>query len=229
MIAVITGASKGIGKALAAEYVRRAATVIASGRYKDTLEAAAAEVGALPFVADVTKDDDIEALAAFALQHGPIDVWINNAGVWLPHKPGSELDIERVRVMYDTNVLGVMRGTKTALVEMAKIGKGTIVNISSTAGLVGRPTSSGYSSSKWAVRGYSDSIRAECEGSGIRIVAVYPGGTKTHLFDEKLPKDFENFMTPESVAEKIIDNLESATPEMELVIKRPHQPDGPKG
>lgn len=228
-VVVITGSSTGLGKALARAFVQRGATVVVNSRDKETLEKVAAEVGATPFVADITKADDVAALADFAVtQFGRIDVWVNNAGVWMAHAPATELNIERVRVMFDVNVFGLMLGCKVALTQMRTQGFGTILNICSTSGLVGRPTSSAYSSSKWAVRGFSDSIRGECEGTNIQVVTAYPGGIKTNLFDEERPPEYADFMTPESVAEKIVANLELESPETEQIIKRPAQPDGPK-
>ncbi|MEK7530274.1 MAG: SDR family oxidoreductase [Patescibacteria group bacterium] len=221
-VVVITGGSKGIGKALAVAFIVKGAQVVISSRSKVELDAAAKEIGATPFVADVTKSGDVAALAAFTVKtFDRIDIWINNAGVWMPHSPLQNLDLERVRQMFDINVFGLMYGTKVALIEMQKQGSGTIINISSTSGLSGKPNSSGYASSKWAVRGFTDSIREECKGTNIKILTVYPGGTKTNLFDEAPRADYKDFMTPESVAEKIVINLELPNPEPELIINRP--------
>lgn len=220
-VVVITGGSKGIGKALAVALIAQGAQVVICSRDKTEIESVAKEIGATPFVADVTKADDVTALARFAVEKfGRIDVWVNNAGVWMPHSPLQNLDIERVRQMFDINVFGLMYGTKAALIEMQKQGSGTIINISSTSGLSGKPNSSGYAASKWAVRGFTDSIREECKGTNISVLTVFPGGTKTNLFDEAPRADYKDFMTPEYVAEKIVANLDLPTPEPELIIKR---------
>ena len=220
-IVVITGGSKGIGKALAVALIAQGAEVVICSRDKIEIDATALEIGAKSFVADVTKAGDVAALARFAVDtFGRIDVWVNNAGVWMPHSPLQNLDLERVRQMFDINVFGLMYGTKAALVEMQKQGSGTIVNISSVAGLSGRPNSSGYAASKWAVRGFTDSIREECKGTNISILTVYPGPTQTHLYDESPRADYNDLMSAESVAEKIITNLELPNPEPELIIKR---------
>lgn len=223
-IAVITGGSKGLGKGLAQELLRRGHKAVICARNKEEIEATAKDIGAMPFVADVANEADIERLAAFAVStFGRIDIWINNAGVWLPHSPIEDLDIGRVRAIFEVNVFGAMNGSKTALIQMRKQGSGMIVNIVSTSGLVGRPTSSGYAASKWAERGFTDSLREECKGSGIRVIGVFPGGMQTALFDEQRPADIGNYMSYESVAKTIVENLEQAAPQEEQIIRRPAQ------
>ena len=220
-VVVITGGSSGIGKALATALIAHGNQVVISSRNKAELDAVAQEIGATAFPADVTNSGDVMALARFVLEKFErIDVWVNNAGIWMPHALLQDLDLERVKKLFEVNVYGLMYGSKTALIEMLREGSGTIVNISSTSGLSGRPGSSGYAASKWAVRGFTDSLREEVKGTSIKVLTVYPGGTQTHLFDEAKREDYQDFMTPESVAEKIVANLESETPEQELIIKR---------
>lgn len=137
----------------------------------------------------------------------------------MPHAPIEQLDIERAKKLFEVNVFGAMSGSKYALVQMRKQDKGTIITIISISGLVGHPLSSGYAASKWAVRGFAESLRAECKESAIRVVSVYPSYMKTGLFDEKRPEDIESYMSPESVAQKILENLEQEHPREELIIK----------
>jgi len=217
---VITGGTKGLGRALAEQFVAKECRVIICAREKDEVETVAKEIGATPFVADVTKEADMKALADFAIaSFGRIDIWINNAGVWMPHVPVEQLDIERVKKLFEVNVFGVMSGSKYALAQMRKQEKGTIINIISISGLVGHPLSSGYAASKWAVRGFAESLRAECKESAIKVISVYPSYMKTDLFNEQKPEDLENYMPPESVAQKILENLEQENPREELIIK----------
>jgi len=220
-VAVITGGTKGLGRALSEQFITKGCRVIICARDKAEVEAVAKEINTAAFAADVTKEEDIKALADFAVaSFGQIDIWINNAGVWLPHAPIEQLDIERVRKMFEVNVFGVMSGSKYALTQMRKQDNGTIINIISTSGLTGHPSSSGYAASKWAVRGFTESLRAECGESGIKVISVYPNYMKTNLFDEKKPEDIESYMAPESVAQKIIENLEQENPQNELIIKQ---------
>ncbi len=221
-VAVVTGGSKGLGKELAGQLVKKGYRVVICATRKDELQKTAEEIGATAFVADVTKETEIKDLADFAVAlFGRIDIWINNAGIWMPHAPVEQLDIERAKQMFEVNVFGVMNSSKVALIQMQKQGSGTIINISSTSGLTGRPTSSSYAASKWAVRGFTESLRKECEGSGIKVITVYPGGMRTSFFEGNKPADIGTYMDPASVAEKIIQNLEQGTPEEELIIKRP--------
>jgi hypothetical protein len=169
----------------------------------------------------VAKEEDVELLAAYAVKEfGCIDLWINNAGIWLPHASIEDTDLKKVQEMFLVNVFGTMNGSKIALTQMRKQGHGTVVNIISTSGLIARPQSSGYAASKWAVRGFTDSIREEVKGTDIHVLSVYPGGMQTDLFGEQKPEEMNKYMTFESVAEKIIENLDALEPLTELIIKR---------
>lgn len=221
-VAVITGGSKGLGKALAEQFIAKGYQVVICARNKDEIETTAKEIGATAFIADVTSEIDVKALADFTVStFGRIDIWINNAGVWMRHSPVEQLDMERIRKMFEVNVFGAVSGSKYALMQMRKQDGGIIININSTSGLTGRPTSSSYAASKWALRGFTESLREECKGSNIRIISVYPGGMRTSLFDENKPGDIDSYMAPESVAQKIAENLEQENPQNELIIKRP--------
>jgi short-subunit dehydrogenase len=90
----------------------------------------------------------------------------------------------------------------------------------STSALEGRPGSSGYCASKWAAVGFTKSLRLEVESAGIKVLAIYPGGMKTNLFDEEKSKNYESYMEPDFVAGKIIENLKKESPEEELVLRR---------
>ena len=219
---VITGASTGFGAVLAKGFVAKGDRVMISARHKDDLAKTATEIGALYAVADVTKEDDLGALFVEAENaFGGVDIWINNAGVWLPHRPVEVYDMERVRGMFEVNVYGVMHGTRVAVRHMRAKKRGIIVNISSTSGLSPRPNASMYSASKWAVRGFSDSVREEVKPDGISVVTVYPGGMQTHLFDEEKSPEYSSFMTPEYVADKVLVHLDVPVPGNELIVKRP--------
>lgn len=113
-----------------------------------------------------------------------------------------------------------MYGSKVALSQMHTQNSGTLVNIISSSALVPKPTFSGYAASKWAVRGFTDSIREEYRDTPVKIIGVYPGGIKTNLFDEDSAVDTSAYMTPEHVAEKIVENLEQSDPVEELIIRR---------
>ena len=221
-VVVITGSSKGLGKSLAYAFTEKGAKVVVNARNKNELIEVASDIGALPVVADVTKEKEVLVLADAVIdKYGRIDIWINNAGIWMPHVPIEEMDWKRVHELMEVNLFGTIYGSKAALVQMRKQGSGVIVNIISTSGLQGRPDSSGYCASKYAARGFTESLRVEAKNSNIKVIAVYPGGMKTHLFDEKKPDDIDKYMEPEFVADKIIQNLMQENPKEELIVRRP--------
>lgn len=221
-VVVITGSSKGLGKSLAYAFAEKGARVVVNARNKDELIEVANDIGAFPVVADVTKEEEVSALAKAVInQYGSIDIWINNAGIWMPHAPIEEMDWKQVHELVEVNLFGTIYGSKAALIQIKKQNFGMIINIISTSGLQGRPNSSGYCASKYAARGFTESLREEGRDSNIKVLAIYPGGMRTHLFDEKIPDDINNYMEPEFVADRIIQNLMQENPEEELIIRRP--------
>lgn len=221
-IVAITGGSKGLGKALAIAFGNKGAKVVIGARSKEELEATASELGIASIVCDVTRESDVQNLADEVLKkHGRIDIWINDAGVWLPHASIEETNWQRVHEMFEVNIFGTIYGSKAALIQMRKQESGLIINILSTSALDGRPRSSGYCASKYAAAGFTKSLRKEVEGTDIKVFGIYPGGMQTSFFDEKKPGEFEEFMSADFVASKIIENLTGDSPEEEQVIKRP--------
>ncbi|KKW11829.1 MAG: Short-chain dehydrogenase/reductase SDR [Candidatus Jorgensenbacteria bacterium GW2011_GWB1_49_9] len=220
-VIVITGASRGLGRALTDVFAKEGAKLILSSRQGDAFENESRELGAGFFPADVTDESQVAKLADFAVQKfGRIDVWINNAGIWIPHAPIEEMDLKRVHDMVEVNLFGTIHGSKAALIQMKKQGSGTIINILSTSALEGRAGSSGYCASKYAAVGFTESLRLEAQPENIKVLAVYPGGMQTHLFDEQKPADYDKYMAPDFVAEAIIGNLKKENPEEELIIRR---------
>lgn len=221
---VITGASRGLGKSLAQVLASRGAKLVISGRSVKDLEEVAKDTGAIPFVADITKENDVVNLSQVAIdKFGRIDIWINNAGLWLPKLPAEKTDMKRAHDIMEVNLFGTVYGSREAIKDMKKHGNGMIVNIASTSSLQGRVNQSMYAASKHAVKGFTDSIREELVGNGIMVIGVYPGGIKTDLFNEDKPADFDQFMAPEFVAEKIVTNIEQEKPDLEQVLKRTGQ------
>jgi len=221
-VIVITGGSKGFGKSLAGAFIKDAAKVIIASHDETELKKAAEELNVDSFVVDVTKPEDVEALANFvAEKYGEIDVWINNAGIQIAPSLIEDIDIEKIQHLYDVNFFGYFYGCQSAIRRMKKQKEGLIININSTAGLDGKATISAYSSSKWAIRGLTESIRKELLDSSVKIFSVHPGGMQTEIYKEKYPDDFKEYMSVEYATEKVIDNLKSDNPDQDLVIKRP--------
>ncbi len=221
-IVVITGSSKGLGKALGAAFAHEKSKVVLSARSLAELQEVSKEIGAPYYVTDVTDEKQVSDLADFVVKKfGRIDIWINNAGVWVPHHSVEEIESGRLHEMMEVNLFGTIYGTKAALREMKKQGYGTIINVLSTSALDGRPQSSGYCASKFAANGFTKSLRLEAKPVGITVLAVFPGGMKTSFFDERPPAGHENFMETGFVAGKVIENLKREEPEEELIVRRP--------
>ncbi len=219
-VVVITGASRGLGKALAALFANEGAKLVLSSRPGKELEKAGRELGVETFPADVTKEDEIVKLADFALEKfGRIDIWINNAGIWMPHALIEEMDWKKVHELVEVNLFGTVYGSKAALIQMKKQQTGVIINIISVSALEGRPGSSGYCASKYAAVGFTKSLRLEVKQDNIKVLAIYPDKMKTNLFDEKKPENYGGFMSPEFVAENLLKNLKKDSPEEELIIR----------
>ena len=218
---VITGGSKGFGRALAETFLQEGARVMIASLDKDKLEATAKEIGASFCVADVTKEGDMSNLLTETLkQFGTADIWINNAGLWMAEANADSSYMDKVRKMFDVNVFGLMNGSRIALQYMEKQNSGTLINILSIAGVTVRPEIAAYSASKWAGTGFTKSMREKVKEKNISILAVYPGGMKTDIFGDYKYKNFDQFMNPKDVAQKVVNNIKLENPEQDLIIKR---------
>ena len=220
-VIVITGGSRGLGKELAREFFQNGAKVIITARNKKELEKTAKEIGVLSFVSDVTNEISLKKLSAFVLKKfGKIDFWINNVGIWIPHSSIENVKINDLQKAIDINVFGMIYGWRNAMFNMKKKKTGAIINIISLSGLNGRPMSSAYATSKWAARGFSESLRLALEPLHIPVIAIYQGGMKTDIFKNKKPKDYDTFMEPNYVAKKIVSNLKLKKPKIDLIISK---------
>ena len=191
--AIVTGASSGIGRAIALKLGEAGAHVFISGRNKPSLQTIAREIGERGGKATAHAFDirDVKALQAFiagaAKDAGRLDIMVNNAGLEYPSSI-IEGDPDRWREMLEVNVLALLVGSQAAIRAMRACGaQGHIVNISSTAG---RSEASGvYGSTKWAVNSIATSLRKELEGDTIRVVNVMPGAVATN-FARNFPPAF---------------------------------------
>jgi len=181
--AVVTGASSGIGRAAAVELARRGANLFLAARSTEELTAVAEEcrrfgVRAEPMTTDVTKREDCARLAAAA---GSVDVLVNNAGfgVFDPIETAKAEDLES---MMNTNYFGAVNCTKAILPGMLARRSGTIVNVGSIAGLMGYARMGGYCATKFALVGFTEALRDEVIGRGVRVALICPGTTETRFF-----------------------------------------------
>ena len=180
-VAVVTGASSGIGRATAVALAAAGFTVVGTSR---SAAAVVAPAGVTFMDLDVSREESVEALLAEVLErYGRIDVLVNNAGVGSVGA-AEEMSVEQHRGVFDVNVLGVIRMSKAVLPIMRAQGSGRIVNISSVLGLIPQPFMAAYVASKHAVEGWSQSVDHEVRQDGVRVLLVEPAYTSTE-FDAK--------------------------------------------
>ena len=182
-VALITGAARGQGEAEARRFVAEGAKVLLTDVLDDEGAAVAADLGdaAAYRHLDVTSEAEWEAAVADAeARFGPLTILVNNAGI-LDFGPVQDQDVARFRTVIDVNLVGTLIGIKVGAASMQRAGGGSIINISSNAGIVGLPQASAYVSSKWAVRGLSKSAAQDLGPLGIRVNSVHPGGIATPM------------------------------------------------
>lgn len=185
-VAVVTGASKGIGKAIALAYAGEGASVVLASRSKDLLEAVRAEIGAAGGEAavvavDVRDAGSIDAMVAKAVQrYGRLDVLVNNAGISMAHA-SETLPPEDWQRAIETNLFGVFYGCQAAARVMGPQGGGCIVNIASMFGIVAAPQRAAYCASKAAVNMLTKVLAVEWGPKKIRVNAIAPGYIRTEL------------------------------------------------
>lgn len=221
-VVVITGGSKGFGRGLAEAFIAQGAKVIISSIDKDELEATAEDIGATSFLADSSSAEETNILAEFVLEKfGQIDAWINNAGIQIAPSNTEDVSIDKLHKLFNLNFFGYFYGCAAALKIMKQRGEGIVININSTAGLAGKPQLSAYVSSKFAIRGLSETIREELADTNIKMYQIFPGGMKTDIYHEQIPDDIDQYMDVSYAIQKVMHNLNSPNPEEDFVIRRP--------
>jgi NADP-dependent 3-hydroxy acid dehydrogenase YdfG len=201
-VAIVTGASSGIGEAVAQELARAGANVVIGARRVPRLEALVEAIRVEGGVAvhrrtDVAERGDMEELARLAVDRfGQVDILVNNAGV-MPLSPVAELRVEDWERMVDVNVKGVLYGIAAVLPGMLENGAGHIVNVGSVAGRRPFPGGAVYSATKFAVRSLTWGMQLELSAAcGIRLTDIQPGAVDTelleHLPDQDVRRSFED-------------------------------------
>lgn len=232
-IAIVTGASSGLGRAFSEILIQKGATVYGLARSEDKLKNLHDTFGNRfqPVTIDVTEHDTIETWIdqTFSDDHTP-DVLVNNAGLGL-FGDVEELSLDEWHRMINTNLNGIFYMTRQ-VVPLMKQNESTchIVNIASIAGKIGNPKMTGYNASKFGVRGFSESLFKEVRYDGIKVTCFYPGSVNTHFFDNaEGAETHENMMHPEDIAKTLADVIE--TPDNFLineVVMRPLNPKPPE-
>lgn len=192
-VIIVTGASSGIGLASVKKFASMGARMVLAARSIDKLEKIAEEISqqsdrVLCVKTDVTKEEDCKNLIDQAVAHfGRIDVLVNNAGISM-RAVFKDMDLKVMRALMDTNFWGTVYCTKYALPYLLE-SKGSVVGVISTAGYVGLPARTGYSASKFAVRGFLETLRIEHLYDGLHVMIFAPGFTTSNIRNVALTAD----------------------------------------
>ena len=233
-VSVITGAASGIGRALAVELADRGSDLALCDVDAEGLEQTVEMVSrrgrkVTSSIVDVADRAAVYGLAERTLaEHGKVDAIINNAGVSVTDSV-VEMSYEDLEWIVGINFWGVVYGTKAFLPHLLERRTGWVVNLSSVFGLLAFPSQSAYNATKFAVRGFTESLRQELDGTGVTACCVHPGGIKTPIArssrfrraadgstdKDRAVREFEGGMTPtspEEAARVIADGMEKKSP-----------------
>lgn len=197
-LAVITGANSGIGKSIAEKLESEGYKLLLISLHDQNIkEHFGKNENALIKLVDVSNYVEFEnAVREAEDKFGPVNVMINNAGMMNLEKADIQ-DFKTIAKQNEININGVMFGTQIALKSMKKEKEGTIINVSSIAGIKSFPNHSAYNGTKYAVRGYTETVRSEVSQEGIRVSLISPGVVKTNLLsttdNKEIKKDYENW------------------------------------
>ncbi|HSN61198.1 MAG TPA: SDR family oxidoreductase [Ferruginibacter sp.] len=224
---IVTGASKGIGRAIAEKFAAEGYTILLCARNEVNLLAAAEDIRKKynqaiikTFTADLSDKTQVLAFGDWCLQQGTATVLVNNAGVYLPGNASSEPD-GHLETMMNTNLFSAYHLTRKLLPSFIQQGSGHIFNICSIAALHAYEGGGSYSISKFALNGFSQNLRHELKQSGIKVTAVFPGAVMTDSWG-----DFDNsnkrIMEAEDIASMILAASKlSAQAVVEEIVMRP--------
>ena len=211
-VAIVTGAGRGIGKAIALALARAGADVVAAARTQQEIDATAAEIAgigrrSLAMAADISVDSDVaELMGKTAAQFSRIDILINNAGI------GSFANVTELPVgvfdrMWQVNMRGVFLCTRAALPHMIRQRSGDILNIASLAGRNAFIGGSGYCATKWALIGFARCLMLEVREHNIRVMTLCPGSVETSFGDDASSKSSTSIPKAEDIAQVAIDTI----------------------
>jgi 3-oxoacyl-[acyl-carrier protein] reductase len=214
-VAIVTGAGRGIGKAISLLLGRSGSRVVLAARSASQLDQVKAEIEsqggeAMAAVTDLTRDEETEGLVARVLDEwGSIDYLINNAG-WGRHAPVVKAKIEEWDRTLQVNLRAAMILTKLVLPKLIEKRAGAIVNIASIAAKTGQANTAAYTASKFGLLGFSQSLYDEVREYGIKVSAILPGFVDTPLIPATAKMDRSKMIRPEDVAEAVLFVLRSS-------------------
>jgi NAD(P)-dependent dehydrogenase (short-subunit alcohol dehydrogenase family) len=236
-VVLITGASRGIGLASAALLAQRGYTVFGTSRTPEQVAVSGFELLKL----DVRDQQSADACLQTVLERaGQLDILVNNAGISLGGAV-EEATVDDAKALFETNFFGVVRMTNAVLPHMRQRRQGRIINLSSLAGVVGVPYIGQYVASKFALEGYSESLRYELRAFGIHVSLIEPGDIRTDIDNgppsQRIPDyegvrdranamhkaNVENGPPPERVARAVLRAVESRSPSLRYTVTKGHE------
>lgn len=209
-VAIVTGGSNGIGKAIAEQLLAEGAIVYITGRNRERLESTSSEIGANGLVSDVSIQEDIDELMKHVLdKSGKLDILINNAGFGAGWGEIGELNMDDMLRVYQTNVFGATMMGQAAAQEFKKQKSGAIVNIGSTASVKGYGKGSIYASSKFALRGLSQCWQGDLRPYNVRVMHVNPSEVTTAFGNPsgESREEVHNKLRPKEIADVVVSQL----------------------
>jgi NADP-dependent 3-hydroxy acid dehydrogenase YdfG len=233
-VAVVTGASSGLGEAFSAALTRKGATVFGLARRTDRLDEIRTEIGPsfIPLECDVSDESAVnEAFESVHRDGRSVDILINNAGLG-KFGPIEDMSTEDWDTQNETNLRGVFLCTRAVIPDMKKRNAetgfgGHIINISSVAGLIGNPMVSAYNATKFGLKGFSEALMKELREDGIKVTCLYPGSVQTEFFEVANVPISARPMTSEDITSTVLHVLEA--PDNYLISEIAMRPLRPKG
>jgi len=211
-VAIVTGASSGIGEATAKSLASRGASVVLAARRKDELDDLAAQIEdedgeTLVVPTDITDDDDIDSLVETTTdEYGRIDILVNNAGL-MPLTHIADADRETLQTTIDVNLTGLITLTHAVIPTMLDQESGHVVNLSSVVGRFLQANSSHYNAAKAGVKMFGDSLRLDVASEGIRVATIEPGAVSTELLEHIPDEDIKGGV------EEHVDSMQALQPD----------------
>ena len=211
--AIVTGGTKGIGRAIAEALRRESVSICIAARHQSEIDETIKELNqgdegrAIGFVCDVRDYDQVRALVDYTVKElGGLDILVNNAGIGTFQKV-EDTTPEDFRAVLETNVFGVFHCCHEAIPQMKRRGGGYIINISSLAGVNAHPQMAAYNASKFGLNGFSEALMQEVRHDNIKVSYIMPGSVNTE-FGGDSPSDEKNWqLTPQDIARVVIDLL----------------------
>ena len=211
--AIVTGSTKGIGRAIAEALLREGLNICISARKAEEVESAVAELSeavegqVTGVVCDVRDYDEVKALFEHTVaEFGGVDVLVNNAGIGIFGRV-DETSPEDFRAVLETNLFGVFYCCREAIPQMKQRGGGYLINISSLAGVNAHPQMAAYNASKFALNGFSEALMQEVRHDGIKVSYIMPGSVNTYFGDDEPDESQSWQLQPEDIARVVLDLL----------------------